>query len=112
MMDDQFRIPGTRVRFGIDSLIGLLPGIGDAVTTVAGLWLISEAIRLKVPRRVLVRMLVNLGIDSTVGAVPLAGDLFDVYWKSNRRNAELLEKTLRDHQRLKRAPKPLSDSDR
>lgn len=95
LMDDQFRIPGTGFRFGVDSLVGLLPVAGDAVATAAGLWLIAEAVRMNVPRRVLMRMLVNLGVDSTLGAVPLVGDLFDVYWKSNRRNADLLEQWLR-----------------
>ncbi len=95
-MDDQFHLPGTRIRFGIDSLVGLLPVAGDAVTTVAGLWLIAEAVRMNVPRGVLLRMLINLGVDSTLGSVPLVGDLFDVYWKSNRRNADLLEQFLRD----------------
>ena len=95
LLDDKYRVPGTRIRFGLDSLIGILPGVGDAVTTVAGLWLISEAIRLGVPRKTLIRMLINLGIDTTVGSVPVAGDLFDVYWKSSRRNADLLERHLK-----------------
>lgn len=94
LMDDKFAIPGTRIRFGLDSLVGLVPGVGDAATSVAGLWLVVEAARLKTPRGILLRMCLNLFVDSTLGAVPLAGDVFDLYWKSNRRNAVLLEKFL------------------
>ncbi len=93
-MDDKFVVPGTRIRFGMDSLIGLLPGVGDAATAVAGIWLIIEGARLGVPFWTLIRMLMNLGVDVTVGSIPVLGDLFDVYWKSNRRNANLLEKHL------------------
>lgn len=93
-MDDQFVIPGTKIRFGMDSLIGLLPGVGDAATAVAGIWLIIEGIRLGVPFWTLIRMLINLGVDVTVGSIPLLGDVFDVFWKSNRRNANLIEKHL------------------
>jgi hypothetical protein len=96
MMDDRFSIPGTRIRFGIDSMVGLLPGVGDFATAVAGLWLVREAYRLKVSSIILIRMIVNVVIDSTLGVIPVVGDFFDVYWKSNRRNAELLEKALRD----------------
>ncbi|MCA9136471.1 MAG: DUF4112 domain-containing protein [Planctomycetales bacterium] len=95
LMDDKFAIPGTRIRFGLDSLVGLFPGAGDAATAVAGLWLIVEAARLKAPRGILVRMGVNLLVDSTLGVIPVAGDVFDLYWKSNRRNAALLEEFLK-----------------
>ncbi|MCS7467218.1 DUF4112 domain-containing protein [Stieleria sp. ICT_E10.1] len=93
-MDDKFALPGTRVRFGLDTLVGLLPGVGDAATAVVGLWLIGEAFRMKASTGVLIRMCGNVLIDATLGAVPIAGDLFDWYWKSNRRNAVLLEKHL------------------
>jgi hypothetical protein len=94
LLDDRFAVPGTRIRFGLDSVLGVLPGLGDVATAAASLWLIGEAYRLKVPRKVLLRMLINVGVDSTLGAVPLAGDLFDVYFKSNRRNAKLLQQHL------------------
>lgn len=94
LMDDRFAVPGTRLRFGMDSLVGLIPGAGDAATAVAGIWLIVEAARLNASRGILLRMCFNLFVDSTLGAVPIAGDLFDVYWKSNRRNAELLQRFL------------------
>ncbi|WP_419581256.1 DUF4112 domain-containing protein [Stieleria magnilauensis] len=94
LMDDKFALPGTRIRFGLDTLVGLLPGVGDAATAVVGLWLIGEAFRMKASTGVLIRMCGNVLIDATLGAVPIAGDLFDWYWKSNRRNAVLLEKHL------------------
>ncbi len=95
LMDDKFALPGTRIRFGLDTLVGLLPGVGDAATAVVGLWLIGEAFRMKASTGVLIRMCGNVLIDATLGAVPIAGDLFDWYWKSNRRNAVLLEKHLK-----------------
>jgi len=92
-LDDRFRIPGTRARLGLDGLLGLIPGIGDAATTAIAAYVIVEAARLGVPARTLARMLANLGVDFAVGLVPVAGDLADVAWKANRRNARLL----RDH---------------
>ena len=96
MMDDNFSVPGTKIRFGIDSVVGLFPGVGDFAMAVAGLWLVGEAYRLKVSWIVLIQMIINVVVDSTLGAIPIVGDVFDVYWKSNRRNADLLEKFLRD----------------
>ena len=90
LLDDRFRIPGTRYRIGLDGLIGLVPGIGDAVTTVLALYIVLEARRLGVPLTKLGRMGLNVGLDAVLGAVPLLGDLFDVAWKANRRNLELL----------------------
>jgi Domain of unknown function (DUF4112) len=90
LLDDRFQIPGTRYRIGLDGLIGLVPGIGDAVTTLLSLYIVLEARRLGVPVTKLGRMGLNVGIDAVVGAVPLVGDLFDVAWKSNRRNLRLL----------------------
>ena len=95
MMDDKYALPGTRIRFGLDSLVGLLPGAGDAATAIAGLWLIAEAFQLKASYGVLIRMCVNLLLDSTLGAIPIVGDVFDLFWKSNRRNAEMLERFLK-----------------
>lgn len=92
LFDSKFAVPGTRVRFGLDSLIGLLPGVGDLAGAAAGLWLILEAAKLKAPKSVLAKMCVNLGIDLAGGAVPIAGDIFDLFWRSNNRNVELLQK--------------------
>jgi len=89
-MDTALRIPGTNVRFGADALIGLVPGIGDAGAALIGLFIVNEARRLGVPKRKIARMLANLGIDAAVGAVPVAGDLFDVYFKSHKRNIQII----------------------
>lgn len=90
LMDTALRIPGTNVRFGADALIGLVPGIGDAGAALIGLFIVNEARRLGVPKRKIARMLANLGIDAAVGAVPVAGDLFDVYFKSHKRNIQII----------------------
>jgi len=90
LLDTAFVVPGTRIRFGMDGLIGLVPGIGDAVTTVLSLWIVYEAHQLGAPRHMLVRMLGNVALDGVVGSVPVAGDVFDVMWKANRRNVRLL----------------------
>ena len=90
LMDTAFVIPGTEVRFGLDALIGLVPGIGDAITTVMSLFIVSEARALGAPPTLIARMLANVALDSLVGAVPLAGDVFDVAFRANRRNMALL----------------------
>ena len=91
LMDDRFAVPGTRIRFGLDTLLGLLPGLGDALTSAISLLIVHHAWQSGAPKRVLARMLGNVGMDFVVGAVPLLGDLFDFAWKANRRNARLLE---------------------
>jgi len=90
LLDDRFRIPGTKYRIGLDGLIGLVPGLGDAATTLLSLYIVLEARRLGVPVTKLGRMGLNVGLDAVLGAVPLVGDLFDVAWKANRRNLALL----------------------
>ena len=90
LLDTAILIPGTNVRFGLDALIGLVPGIGDMVTTLLSLYIVREARALGAPRHVILRMLGNVALDGLVGAVPLAGDLFDVMWRANRRNMALL----------------------
>jgi Domain of unknown function (DUF4112) len=91
MMDDQFRVPGTNLRFGLDFLLGLFPGLGDAVTSVISLLIVHHAWQSGASKLTLARMLGNVGIDFLVGSVPLFGDLFDFAWKANRKNARLLE---------------------
>ena len=91
MMDDQFRVPGTNLRFGLDFLLGLFPGLGDAVTSVISLLIVHHAWQSGASKLTLARMLRNVGIDFLVGSVPLFGDLFDFAWKANRKNARLLE---------------------
>ena len=90
LLDEQFRIPGTTQRIGLDGLLGLIPGVGDAVGALLSAYILYEAIRLGAPRTVLLRMVANIGIDTVVGAIPVAGDIFDVAWKANKKNAALL----------------------
>jgi hypothetical protein len=90
LLDSEFRVPGTRFRFGVDGLIGLAPGVGDAIGLALSSYIVMEAWRMGVPPQILVRMIANIVVDSAVGAVPIAGDLFDFVWKANRRNVDLL----------------------
>lgn len=90
LLDSRFRIPGTPIRFGIDAVIGLLPVAGDTVTLALAAWILVEARRAGVRRRALVRMAGNIAVDWLVGLVPLFGDLFDIGWKANRRNAAIM----------------------
>jgi hypothetical protein len=92
LLDDLFRIPGLRWRVGLDALIGLVPGIGDTITTAVSLYVLAAAVRSRVPRITVLRMALNLAIDHAVGAVPVVGDLFDVWWKANQRNVALLRR--------------------
>ena len=90
VLDDAFAIPGTRFRFGLDPIIGLLPGVGDLVGAGLSMYLIAEAARLGAPKSLLVRMFGNMFTEVVIGLVPLVGDLFDFYWKANSRNRDLL----------------------
>ena len=94
LLDQAFRIPGTRWRFGIDAIIGLIPGAGDIAGSVLGFYGVWVARQLGAPPSLLVRMLGNLAVDAIVGAVPLIGDLFDFGFKPHVRNVVLLEKWL------------------
>ncbi len=94
LSDNAYRIPIIGRRIGLDGIVGLVPGIGDAVTALAALYPVIEAWRLGVPGTLLLRMLGNIGCDSLLGAVPIAGDLFDFAFKSNRRNVALLRRHL------------------
>ena len=112
LLDDRFRIPGTKYRIGLDGLVGLVPGIGDAVTTLLSLYIVLEARRHGVPVSKLGRMGLNVGLDAVLGAVPLVGDLFDVAWKANRRNLALLLEHLEADRRTQHAARAeLVDSD-
>lgn len=91
-MDGVFRVPGVGWRFGFDAILGLIPGIGDTASSVASLYIIASAHRYGVTRATLLRMALNVVLDTTVGAVPIVGDMFDVYWKSNQRNVALLKR--------------------
>ena len=92
LLDVAFIVPGTNVRYGIDGLIGLIPVIGDIITTAIALWVVREARALGAPRYLVARMLANVAVDGVVGAVPLIGDAFDVAFKANVRNVRLLRR--------------------
>lgn len=103
IMDRAVTIPGTRVSFGLDALLGLLPGVGDTVSSLIGSYIILIAHRLGAPTSVLARMVLNQAIDALVGVVPFVGDLLDIGFKANVKNARLLEETLEDPRRAGRA---------
>ena len=100
LMDAQFRIPLTGLRIGLDGLIGLVPGIGDAVVFIPSAWMIERGWHHGARKRTLARMALNSGIDLVIGAIPLVGDLFDIGWKANLRNAALLRRDLTGAGRL------------
>ncbi len=103
VMDRAIGIPGTGIRFGLDSIIGIIPGVGDAIGVALSGYIVMLAARAGVSKAVLTRMISNVVIDGVVGIVPLAGDIFDMAWKANTRNADLLEQELGAS-----APAPLS----
>jgi len=88
--DTAFVVPGTKVRFGVESLLRLIPGIGDAAASALSCYLLYEAFRLGVPKALFARMVANVVLEGVVGVVPLAGDAFDVLFRANRRNVALL----------------------
>jgi len=99
VFDTAFRIPGTQIRFGLDPLLGLFPGLGDLVSPVFSVVLLWHGARLSVPKIVLARMVLNSLIDVGVGAIPGLGDFFDFAWKANTWNLALIEKHARPGQR-------------
>jgi hypothetical protein len=92
IFDSAFRIPGTQITFGLDPILGLVPGLGDVASPVFSLFFIWHGMRLRVPKVVLARMVLNVVIDTGVGAIPVVGDLFDFGWKANAWNLALLER--------------------
>ena len=100
LLDVAFILPGTNIRYGIDGLIGLIPVVGDIVTTAISLWLVREARQLGAPWHVTTRMLGNVALDGAVGAVPLLGDAFDVMFRANIRNMKLLRRWMEKQPRL------------
>lgn len=93
-LDSAFEIPLLRWRIGLDPILGLLPGLGDTITSFMSLYILTAAMRLGVPRIALMRMTLNIAVDYIFGALPLVGDAFDIWWKSNQRNVQLLERHL------------------
>ena len=88
--DTAFIVPGTTIRFGVESLLRLIPGIGDVAASLLSFYLLYEASRLGVPRLLMARMAANVVLEGAVGAVPFAGDAFDILFRANRRNVALL----------------------
>ena len=94
LLDDFFRIPGTRIRLGLDGLIGLIPGLGDVLAGIASFVLVIAAWIRGVPYVTLIRMMVNIALEVLIGSIPLFGDIFDIAWKANRRNYRLMMRHL------------------
>jgi len=93
-LDSAILIPGTNQRVGFDALIGLIPGVGDAISAALSAYIIWEARQLGLPRWKIARMIGNVALDSALGAVPLAGDVFDVFFRANRRNMRIVREHL------------------
>jgi hypothetical protein len=100
LLDVAFIVPGTNVRYGIDGLIGLVPVVGDLITTAISLWLVREARALGAPWHLTMRMLGNVALDGVVGIVPLVGDAFDVMFRANVRNVRMLKRWMDKQPRL------------
>lgn len=94
LLDNQFQVPGTSLRVGLDGLIGLIPGVGDTLASCLSLFILSEAIQRKVRRTTIAKMAGNIALDWVIGLVPLLGDVFDIVYKANMRNVALLEADL------------------
>jgi hypothetical protein len=92
LLDSEFRIPGTKLTFGLDPVIGLIPGVGDLVGPIFGLIVLAHAWRMRVPKIVMARMVINAGLDALLGIIPLIGDTVDLFWKANLSNVTLLER--------------------
>lgn len=89
-MDGLFRIPGVGWRFGLDALVGLVPGVGDTLTSLFSFYILAAGVRYRVPKITLLRMGLNIGVDYVLGSLPFVGDLFDAWWKSNQMNVQLI----------------------
>ncbi|HSJ13257.1 MAG TPA: DUF4112 domain-containing protein [Longimicrobiales bacterium] len=107
VMDEAIGLPGTRFRIGLDGLLGLVPGVGDALAAGIAGYALLAATRLGAPRSVLARMAGNIALDTLVGAIPVLGDLFDFAFKANRRNLRTLEHFLAQPERTRRASRGL-----
>jgi hypothetical protein len=92
LMDDLIKIPGINWRFGLDALVGLIPGFGDTATSLVSFYILVSAVRYRVPKVTLLRMGLNIAVDYLLGSLPLVGDVFDAWWKSNQMNVALLSK--------------------
>lgn len=97
LLERSFHIPGTKVPVGLDSIVGLVPVLGDIVTAVMGAYMVWEARNLGMSKWHLMRMTANVGIDTALGAIPLVGDAFDFIWRSNSKNLRIIKKHLDKH---------------
>ena len=102
LLDSAFRIPGTGIRFGLDAIVGLIPGLGDISTPVFAALLLLHAVRMRLPLVVQARMVFNAGLDMLIGMVPILGDLVDIAWKANDMNMTLLERHAYEEHRASR----------
>ncbi|WP_051371409.1 DUF4112 domain-containing protein [Mesorhizobium loti] len=100
LLDVAFAIPGTKVRFGVDAILGLIPVVGDWAGVALSSIIVVEAFRIGVPVSVLIRMIANVVIEGVIGSIPIAGDAFDVFWRANRRNMSLLIRHLERERRI------------
>jgi len=96
-LDGLFRIPGVGWRFGLDSLIGLIPNVGDTLTSFASFYILIAGVRYGVPKITLLRMACNIGLDYLVGTIPFLGDAFDFVWKANKQNMDLIRTRAAGH---------------
>jgi hypothetical protein len=103
VLDSAFKIPGTGIRVGADSIFGLVPVVGDIAGAVLSGYIVLTSARLGAPASTLARMVINIGIDTVVGSVPVLGDMFDVGWRANMRNVELLDTHLGGSEKARRA---------
>lgn len=92
LLDQRFTIPGTSIRIGLDPILGLIPGIGDALANIAGSAILIIAAQFGLPKIVLLRMGLNVALNAVIGAIPIFGDIFSIWFRSNAKNAQLLER--------------------
>jgi len=104
LMDSQFKLPGTGIKLGLDTIIGLIPGIGDTVGFGVAGYIVMRGAKMGVPKQKLMEMGFNIGVDWVIGTIPIIGDLFDVGWKANNRNAQIIREHFEDHLRVEIIP--------
>jgi hypothetical protein len=110
LLDSAIHIPFLNKRIGLDPLIGLVPALGDAIAVLLSSYLLWVAYELKLPKMVLVRMILNLVVDTTVGNVPVVGDIFDFMWKANQRNMRILEEAYFRHHHPRRVQEAMAQT--